>query len=135
VFACADGYVACNAARADVESALKASAEHSPAHLEGLTRADAAALLNAAGVAAAPVQTVPEAIAHAQTGARRLWFAVTEDGDPWPLFASPLRLVRTPPQVSRPGPLLDADGPAILRELGLAREAAAEKKRASESIG
>ena len=81
------------------------------------------------------VQTVPEAIAHAQTAARRLWFTVTEDGDPWPLFASPLRLARTPPQVSRPGPLLDSDGPAILRELGLAREGAAGPKFASESIG
>jgi crotonobetainyl-CoA:carnitine CoA-transferase CaiB-like acyl-CoA transferase len=135
VLACADGYVACDSVPADVERKLQAAAGRATADLKAMTRAEAVSLLHTAQVAAAPVQTVPEAIAHAQTDARRLWFTVTENGDPWPLFASPLRLVLTPPQVTRPGPLLDNDGPAILRELGLTREVADGSKRASESIG
>jgi crotonobetainyl-CoA:carnitine CoA-transferase CaiB-like acyl-CoA transferase len=135
VLACADGYVACDGIAADLERKLQTAAGRSTADLKAMARAEAVALLDTAQVAAAPVQTVPEAIAHAQTDARRLWFTVTEDGDPWPLFASPLRLVLTPPQVTRPGPLLDGDGPAILRELGFAPKAEATSERASESIG
>jgi crotonobetainyl-CoA:carnitine CoA-transferase CaiB-like acyl-CoA transferase len=118
VFGCADGYVACDADAADVERKLQASAARSLADLKTMNRVDAAALLNAAHVAAAPVFTVPEAVVHRQTEERRLWFTVTEDGNTWPLFASPLRLMGTPPTVRRLGPLLNKDGPAILQQFG-----------------
>jgi crotonobetainyl-CoA:carnitine CoA-transferase CaiB-like acyl-CoA transferase len=134
VFACADGYVACDAAAAEIERKLSTVAR-SPADLKSMTRMEAVALLDAAQIAAAPVLTVPEAVAHRQTEERRLWFTVTEDGDTWPLFASPLRLTGTPPTVSRLGPLLNKDGPAILKQFGFAPDEGAGAPAAQEVTG
>jgi crotonobetainyl-CoA:carnitine CoA-transferase CaiB-like acyl-CoA transferase len=86
------------------------------------TRTECQAALAALGVRAAPVNTVPEVVAHPNTAARGLWFEFREaHGETWPLLGSPLRLMETPPQVCRPMGLLDQDRGSILEHwLGLA---------------
>ena len=127
VVRCADGYVACEATTAEIARALQTPGARvrSLDELAKIGREEAASILIAANVAAASVLTVREALSHRQTEERRLWFTVNEDGDTWPLFASPLRLLRTPPAVSRPGPLLNKDGPAILEQFGFSHADAA----------
>lgn len=74
-----------------------------------LTRVAAAEAVFAAGLRAAPVLE-PEEVVHAnETAARRLHFRVTDERGEWPALAVPLRLMKTPPLVKRPGPLLGAD--------------------------
>jgi crotonobetainyl-CoA:carnitine CoA-transferase CaiB-like acyl-CoA transferase len=82
-----------------------------------LTRDEAVAGLAGRGVPAAPVRTVHEMLAEPQTAARELWFDVTEGGETWPLLASPLRLMGTPPAVRKPMPALGRDNAAILEAL------------------
>jgi crotonobetainyl-CoA:carnitine CoA-transferase CaiB-like acyl-CoA transferase len=129
VVACADGYITTEAPRDEIGKALQA-ANSSLDKFSELDREAAASLLSAVGIAAAPVQTVREGVAHPQTSERRLWFTVNEGGEVWPLFASPLRLLRTPPAVLRPCSNTNEDGPAILEKFGLsqakARQAVAE---------
>jgi crotonobetainyl-CoA:carnitine CoA-transferase CaiB-like acyl-CoA transferase len=72
---------------------------------------------------------------HRQTEERGLWFTVVEDGDTWPLFASPLRLTATPSAVSRLGPLLNKDGPAILQQFGFSPDEIAQSSAAQEAAG
>jgi crotonobetainyl-CoA:carnitine CoA-transferase CaiB-like acyl-CoA transferase len=111
---CADGFLYAEAV-ADADSCragLPASA----------TRAEGQAALAAAGVRSAPVNTVPELVAHPQTASRRLWFEFREpDGETWPLLGSPLRLTVTPPRVGRPMGPLDRDRETIIGQwLGVA---------------
>jgi len=49
--------------------------------------------------------------------------------------ASPLRLTGTPPAVSRLGPLLNKDGPAILQQFGFAPDEGAGASAAQEVTG
>ena len=69
------------------------------------------------GVAAAPVRTVHEMLEEPQTAARELWFNVTHGGETWPLLASPMRLLGTPPAVRKAMPALGRDTAAILEAL------------------
>ncbi len=110
-----DGYVLalCDAARA-----ARACGGEAPA----LARDAACAALRAAGIAAAPVLDVKEAVFLPHTRARRLWSTLEEEGERWPVMANPLRLGATPPRVARLAPPLNADGPQILAALGLAPE-------------
>lgn len=81
------------------------------------TRAELQKALTAVGVRSAPVNTVPELVAHPMTAARRLWFEFREaDGETWPLLGSPLRLLETPPRVCHPMGPLDRDRDAVLKE-------------------
>lgn len=88
-----------------------------------LTRAALSMALNAAGRRAAPILTAREAVQSEQTSARHLVFEGTDSaGDVWPLLGSPLRLLGTPPVVSRPMGPLGSDGAAIRAELAEAGE-------------
>jgi crotonobetainyl-CoA:carnitine CoA-transferase CaiB-like acyl-CoA transferase len=78
-----------------------------------LARHDVSQRLAQRGIAAAPVLSVHEMMAAPQTASRNLWFPVTENGETWPLLASPLRLLGTPASVRRPMPTLGADTAAI----------------------
>ena len=78
--------------------------------VSGMTRSDAVRAAEAQGLQAAPVETIAELVAAPQTKARGLWFEVTDDqGRRWPLLASPLRLLGTPPQVKTLMPPLGSD--------------------------
>ena len=127
VLSCTDGYVVAEAAETEIGQVLRTSGACSPDDLANMTRETACSTLAQAGIAAAPVLTVREALSLRQTEERKLWFSVNEDGETWPLFASPLRLLRTPPVVSRPGPGLNRDGHAILDELGVRQTEAASR--------
>jgi crotonobetainyl-CoA:carnitine CoA-transferase CaiB-like acyl-CoA transferase len=52
-----------------------------------------------------------------QTAARELWFNVTDGGETWPLLASPMRLLGTPPAVRKAMPALGRDTATILEAL------------------
>jgi hypothetical protein len=87
--------------------------------LAAQTREDIAAALAKQGYQATPVLSAREALESSRTKARGLVFqAADEEGEEWPLLASPLRLKGTPPRVRRPMPALGRDGPAIMAELG-----------------
>jgi crotonobetainyl-CoA:carnitine CoA-transferase CaiB-like acyl-CoA transferase len=111
---CSDGFL--YAEDVDDPKILEAGAR------PGATRAERERALAAVGVRTAPVNTVPEAVAHPQTAARRLWFEFRgPDGETWPLLGSPLRLTATPPRVCRPMGSLDRDREIVLDQwLGLA---------------
>jgi crotonobetainyl-CoA:carnitine CoA-transferase CaiB-like acyl-CoA transferase len=112
-----DGYVLAEATAETVRRHLPAAQE--------MDRAQAADALAAAGVRAAAVLSVRESAALPHTLDRRLWTLVADAGASWPILASPLRLQGTPPFHSHLSPAADADGPAILAELGLPVEAIA----------
>ena len=82
-----------------------------------LSRDEAVARLARCGLAAAPVRTVHEMLEEPQTSARELWFNVTDSGETWPLLASPMRLLGTPPAVRKAMPALGRDTAAILEAL------------------
>jgi crotonobetainyl-CoA:carnitine CoA-transferase CaiB-like acyl-CoA transferase len=105
VIACRDGHVVAEGEMQDLQS------------LADLPRREAVARLAGRGVTAAPVLTVHEMLAGPQTAARRLWFPVSDDGETWPLLASPLRLTATPTAVREPMPALGRDTTAILEAL------------------
>jgi crotonobetainyl-CoA:carnitine CoA-transferase CaiB-like acyl-CoA transferase len=119
MLAAADGYVLVDADPDALERALRADRSDA-ATRSAMTREALAARLALAGLAAAPVLTVRESAALDQVRERRLWFpAPDEAGELWPLMASPLRLLGTPPAVRRPMARLGSDGPAILSALGM----------------
>ena len=113
IIAVRDGYVLAEAVDAR---------RHLPSPLD-MDRAEAAAALTAAGIAASPVLSVRESAALPHTLDRALWASIPEDGVHWPILMSPLRLQRTPPFFSHLSPAVDADGPTIVTELGLLPEA------------
>ena len=87
--------------------------------LAARTRTEIASALERHGYQATPVLSARETIDAPRTKARGLVFRVTDDeGEEWPLLASPLRLQGTPPRVRHPMPALGRDGPAIMAELG-----------------
>lgn len=105
-----DGYVVALTSEADAARIVGADG--------CATRAQLVEQLRRAGVRCAPVHDVREAVFLPHTRRRRLWFTVEENGERWPLMANPLRLTGTPPRVERLAPPLNADGAAILAELG-----------------
>jgi crotonobetainyl-CoA:carnitine CoA-transferase CaiB-like acyl-CoA transferase len=72
-------------------------------------RDDALRALQARGLRAAPVLAPAEVVNAPQTLRRELHFRVRDERGEWPALAVPLRLVRTPPVVHRPGPALGAN--------------------------
>lgn len=74
-----------------------------------MTRALAAAALQAPGARFAHARSAAEVVAAPETLARRLHFRVTDSRGEWPALAVPLRLTGTPPAVRSPGPLLGAN--------------------------
>ncbi|HBT44030.1 MAG TPA: hypothetical protein DEB21_19140 [Rhodospirillaceae bacterium] len=121
VVACADGHVLAEAAVEAVTCAAGGDMTMTDGKgASNLTRADLAARLTGAGLAAVPILPVHEVISAAHTRRRKLWFTVPDAGVDWPLLASALQLSRTPPRVRRPMPVLGRDDTDILAELGLA---------------
>jgi crotonobetainyl-CoA:carnitine CoA-transferase CaiB-like acyl-CoA transferase len=117
VLACRDGHVLLEATGDELSRLVRESLGSHLGAAQDLTRHEATARLARRGVAGAPVLTVHEMLAEPHTAARRLWFPVTEGGETWPLLASPLRLLRTPPAVRKPMPALGCDNAAILAAL------------------
>lgn len=99
---CADGFVCIETAETDADSALVRLGE-TPASAARMTRETLVEAARQAGMAAAPVCSVPEVAHGKQTAARELILERRgEDGRKWPLLNSPLRLNLTPPEVKRP---------------------------------
>ena len=81
----------------------------------GLTRAAIVDSLRPG--AAAPVLTVPEVFGHPQVAARELLLVrPTADGDSWPVFAPPIRLLATPARVRSVLPQLGFGSESIRAE-------------------
>jgi crotonobetainyl-CoA:carnitine CoA-transferase CaiB-like acyl-CoA transferase len=120
LIACEGGYVMAEAETCALgklhDDALSDDLQYSP-----LDRNDLVARLTRAGIRAAPVLSVHEMMAQPHTRSRELWFRVTEDGETWPLLASPLRLTGTPPTVRHPMPSLGRDNAGIEQSLHVAR--------------
>jgi crotonobetainyl-CoA:carnitine CoA-transferase CaiB-like acyl-CoA transferase len=114
-----DGYVLADTTPERVEEALQRLAIPGPSDVGTMERDAVVALLTRAGIRSAPVLTVDETAVLAQTKARRLWATVEEDGELWPILASPLRLLATPPRFSHLAPDLNQNREVIMRELGL----------------
>jgi crotonobetainyl-CoA:carnitine CoA-transferase CaiB-like acyl-CoA transferase len=122
VFACADGYVVAETQGREPARVFGVASEtERQKRAAVMTREEVARVLGKAGIPAAPVLALREAASHPQTQARRNWFKAAKDGVDWPMLASPLRLLVTPPEITRLAPDLNEDGPAILAELGLER--------------
>jgi len=117
LLACSDGYVLVEAGSEKADALAHEAPGGQPCAAAGLTRREAARRLTRLGAPAAPVLTVHEMLAEPHTAARRLWFPVTAGSGTWPLLASPLRLLGTPPAVRTPMPELGRDNPAILGAL------------------
>lgn len=86
-----------------------------------LGRNEVVTRLSKADIRAAPVMSVHEMMAEPHTRSRELWFRVTDNGESWPLLASPLRLTGTPPAVRRPMRRLGSDNAEIEHSLHGAR--------------
>jgi crotonobetainyl-CoA:carnitine CoA-transferase CaiB-like acyl-CoA transferase len=82
-------------------------------------RARLVAALEAAGVPAASVLTVPEVIAHPQTNGRQLLQQMRAGDDEWTVIASPLGLSETPPAVRRVMSRLGNDDAEVIAQFGL----------------
>jgi crotonobetainyl-CoA:carnitine CoA-transferase CaiB-like acyl-CoA transferase len=117
LIACSDGHIVAEAETARLAELACDALGSVPASPTRLSRREAAARLVHRGIAAAPVLTVHEMLAEPHTASRNLWFRVTEGGETWPLLASPLRLIGTPPAVRKPMPALGRDNAAILDAL------------------
>jgi crotonobetainyl-CoA:carnitine CoA-transferase CaiB-like acyl-CoA transferase len=103
--ACSDGYVLIESKPASAAGPLVPyDTEFNTviAAAKEYTRVQIIALAQKAGVTAAPVLTVSEAVRSEQAIARQLIVqSVDADGRKWPLLNSPLRLKATPPRVMR----------------------------------
>ena len=118
VIECSDGFAIAHGEHSEVAGAAGGVIESSPSALCcDLERSELCTLLASCGVRAAPILQVQEMVAAAQTKARRLLFDVEREGEVWPLMASPIRLSRTPAEVSRPMPELGIDSEPIRAEL------------------
>lgn len=112
--ACSDGYVVAECAADDTRLP-------DAAQLAAMTRSEAVEAIEAAGIRSSQVLTVREATELPHTTSRGNWGRVEEGGALWPVLPSPMRLTLTPPRISHLAPPVDADGAAILAELGLER--------------
>jgi crotonobetainyl-CoA:carnitine CoA-transferase CaiB-like acyl-CoA transferase len=74
------------------------------------------ALLEKANVPCGPINHIDQVFADPQAIARGLTVAMTRNGQPLNLVASPLRLERTPPEYRLPPPRLGEHTDEILRE-------------------
>jgi crotonobetainyl-CoA:carnitine CoA-transferase CaiB-like acyl-CoA transferase len=120
LIACRDGHVVAEMETARSAELARRALGGEPASARDLPRDEAVARLVDCGVRAAPVRSVHEMLAEPQTAARRLWFSTTAGGETWPLLASPLRLMGTPPAVHKPMPALGHDTATILEALQVA---------------
>lgn len=101
---------------------VEASAEEvAVLDLEGIrtrmSRDEAVNHITSLGLIVAPVLTVREASQHPHTLNRKLWYRLPEGDHAWPVLASPMRLKRTPPIISRLSPAADQDRESLLEEL------------------
>jgi crotonobetainyl-CoA:carnitine CoA-transferase CaiB-like acyl-CoA transferase len=117
LIACRDGHIVAEIEGAKSASLAREALGQELAGARDLTKDDAVARLERCGVAAAPVRTVHEMLAEPQTVARELWFKVADGRETWPLLATPLRLLGTPPAVRKAMPALGRDTAAILQGL------------------
>jgi crotonobetainyl-CoA:carnitine CoA-transferase CaiB-like acyl-CoA transferase len=109
----ADGLVAVEAGEAIWRSTL------GPVEPGALSRADAVAAFEKAGLQAAPVNSVAEVLAHQQCTARGLLVDVrTADGSSWRVLGSPLKLLSNPAVVGSAMPALGFPDPALNEEFG-----------------
>ena len=116
---CADGFVFSGVGEAELAACL-GKADSTLAELAMQSRAQVDARLRGLGLPSAPVNSVIEACDLPQTEARGIFFTQPAEGRDWPMVGSPFGLQLTPPQILRAGPSPNEDGPAILKELGLA---------------
>jgi crotonobetainyl-CoA:carnitine CoA-transferase CaiB-like acyl-CoA transferase len=114
---CSDGHIVAEIDAAKLAQLPRDILGRQPGSSTQLSRREAAARLVRSGIPAAPVLTVHEMMAEPHTSSRRLWFRASDNGETWPLLASPLRLVGTPPVVRKPMPPLGRDNAAILDAL------------------
>lgn len=112
-----DGYLVAEPQDEAAGAELKSEA----AGCRTMTRFELASTLVARGCRAVAVLSAREMLDAPRTRERNLVFwAKDNDGESWPMLASPLRLKLTPPVVRRPMPELGHDSAAILEELGRA---------------
>jgi crotonobetainyl-CoA:carnitine CoA-transferase CaiB-like acyl-CoA transferase len=124
---CRDGYVMAEASSDAIAKAL-AGATSGPLKLEELavlSRDEVVAILSSLGISSAPVLRVDESVKLPHTVERGLHYKMRENGADWPMLASPMRLLGTPPRIDHVAHPLNQDGPAILAELGIVPVAAA----------
>jgi crotonobetainyl-CoA:carnitine CoA-transferase CaiB-like acyl-CoA transferase len=119
VIACRDGHIVAEIEAGRPSELAREALGDELARAGNLTRDQAVARLERCDVRAAPVRTVHEMLAEPQTAARELWFSVTDGEETWPLLASPLRLMGTPPAVREAMPALGRDTAATLEALKL----------------
>jgi crotonobetainyl-CoA:carnitine CoA-transferase CaiB-like acyl-CoA transferase len=88
-------------------------------------------LLNAAGVPAGPVNTVPAALEHPQVAAREMVVEVEHPvAGTLKMLGSPLKLSAQPPSIRRPPPVLGEHTDEILAEAGYTAAQVAELREA-----
>lgn len=115
VICCSDGYVVAEATDLLLTSELQGVILMDLLRIRTtISRNELVTKLATCGITSAPILTVPEMVSHPRTKLRRLWFTVDKNGKKWPLLASPLRLLGTPPIVQFPMPTLGRDNAAIL---------------------
>jgi crotonobetainyl-CoA:carnitine CoA-transferase CaiB-like acyl-CoA transferase len=95
------------------------------------TQREAARLLQAAGVAAAPVLRIPELMANEHLRARGFWERVTQAAaGTWDMEGVVWRMSRTPGHVRVPPPMYGEHNKWVLRDLlGLGDDEIAELER------
>jgi crotonobetainyl-CoA:carnitine CoA-transferase CaiB-like acyl-CoA transferase len=116
LIACSDGFVLAEASTG-VLARFRHAGLADDLRSSQLGRNEVVGRLGNAGIRAASVLSVHEMMAAPNTQSRELWFRVTEDGETWPLLASPLRLAGTPPVVRHPMPRLGRDNAEIEQSL------------------
>ncbi|ASN53476.1 CaiB/BaiF CoA-transferase family protein [Sinomonas sp. R1AF57] len=92
------------------------------------------ARLDAAGVPAGPIQTVPEALSDPQVLARGMVAELDHPAGPLRTLACPIRLTRTPATVRTPPPGLGEHSDAVLAAAGYSRSDI-ERLRAAGAVG
>ncbi|GAA2202622.1 CaiB/BaiF CoA-transferase family protein [Sinomonas flava] len=90
--------------------------------------------LDAAGVPAGPIQTVPEALSDPQVLARGMVAELDHPAGALRTLACPIRLTRTPPSVRTPPPGLGEHSDAVLAAAGYSRSDI-ERLRAAGTVG
>ena len=108
-----DGYVVAQGDAATIDRVITTPGTQ-------IERTELSTLLCAQGLAAAPILTVAEVVAHPSTVARQLIVErPTADNATWHVLNSPLRLCSTPPQVRTVMPRLGFDNNRLIDEFKL----------------